>query len=157
MSVLSGIGLQPPVFGGLGSNGGMVQQLDFGIPAVIDMIANPVGTIMPSQPVPNGEYLIQVLLSIECNDATTTTDLLTITMVSNGNGDVQNILYNSPPLASEFYSNVLFYANVTGGSLELNYVLQQTGNTGGYNILSTLQPNGSGGVTAWQLTYPILG
>lgn len=153
MSILSGIGQIPQIFGG---NGGMVAEIEYEIPANIDMVANPVGYVMPTQNVPNGEYLVYVGLSVECNDATTDTSLLTITLDANGNGQTVNLLYNVANLASEWYPATLFYANVTDGTLAVGYVLQQAGNTGGYNINLSAQINGSLGVVAYRLTYPIL-
>jgi hypothetical protein len=153
MSILSGIGQIPQIFGG---NGGMVAEIEYEIPANIDMVANPVGYVLPTTNVPNGEYLVYVGLSVECNDATTDTSLLTITLDANGNGQTVNLLYNVANLASEWYPATLFYANVTDGTLAVGYVLQQAGNTGGYNINLSAQINGSLGVVAYRLTYPIL-
>lgn len=156
MSIVSGIGQLPAIFGGGQGNGGMVTELEYELPAQIDMVANPVGYIMPTQNVPNGEYLVYVGLSVECNDVTTDTSLLTITLDANGNGQTVNLLYNTANLAIEWYPATLFYANVTGGTLAVGYVLQQTGNTAGYNINLTAQGNGSRGVYLYRLTYPIL-
>jgi hypothetical protein len=153
MSILSGIGQIPPIFGG---GGGMELELYYDIPLNIDMIATPVGSVMPTQVVPNGEYLVWVGLSIECNDTTTNTSLLTVSLVANGNADTRTLVYNTNNPAYEWYPSTLYYANVTGGSLSVGYVLQETGNTGGYNILATPQGNGSIGVLIYKLTYPIL-
>jgi len=156
MSILSGIGQIPSIFGGGG--GGMTLQYYYEVPNPnINIQQYPQSIFFLSQSVPNGLYLVMCYFNVEIGDSNTNTDELVLTIVTSGQSYAQQSIYNSVSNGKDNNTNNIFFCEVTDGALTLTYNAVFGNNTSNvYTIKGTQQTDGSAGVYAFLLDYPIL-
>ena len=130
MSVLSGIGLQPPVFGGGGNipSTAVVYQ----IPSDIDALTGGGTTqfIVQNLPVPNGNYLVLYSIDLVSGDNTTQVLQLRVACTSGGFINQTTPIYNTTLISGQsFNMNATTTIIVSNGLVNLQYECDQTGNT----------------------------
>ena len=129
MSVLSGIGQVPSIFGvGGGGSASVVYQL----PADLDVIASGGVTtyIVQDLPVPDGSYLVIFNLGLVSGDNTTQILSARLAVTSNTNYSQMTPIYNTILIDGQtFYMSTSGLITVTGGTLSLEYEIDQNGNT----------------------------
>jgi hypothetical protein len=129
MSVLSGIGQIPSVFGvGGGGGASVVYQL----PADIDVIASGGVTsyIVQDLPVPNGSYLVIFNLGLVSGDNTTQILSARLANASGALFSQMTAIYNTILINGQTYSmSTSGLQTVTNGLISLEYEIDQNGNT----------------------------
>ena len=129
MSILSGIGQIPSVFGvGGGSSTAVIYQL----PADLDVIASGGTTtyIVQNLPVQDGEYLVLFSLGLVSGDNTTQILSARLAVISNTNYSQMTVIYNTNLIDGQTYwMSTSGLITVTGGALSLEYEIDQNGNT----------------------------
>lgn len=162
MSVLSGIGQIPNIFGSGGTTGGLELVYSYTQASILDISTDEIFTIFVTPNLTAGTYLISGGLSFEINDSTTTTQLLQISFDNNNLlpaslDTTATILNNSPSNGKDVYSfNLQVITLYATQPIRCTLLCYQTGNTGGYNVLATNQTDGSVGFGIYQMTNPIV-
>jgi hypothetical protein len=147
MSILSGIGQIPPVFG---TGGGGTTAVTYQIPSNIDVLASGGTTafIVQNLPVPNGNYLVIFCIELEAGDNNTL--ILSGRLASTSGGGIIQItpIYNTQLLQNNpCILTAQGVLQVSGGVASIEYEIDQTGNS------STLTLNAFDGASNTGVVY----
>jgi len=171
MSILSGIGQIPSIFGSGGTPtfGGLTLVGSYQPATNIDVLTT-FSSIYQTPVLSAGSYLIVSGLSFEIADATTVIEYLTfdfyttITIPPSVAFPVINntLLYNTTSNGKDYYwfnVSILTIPTLSPPQTSRIYAqpaVSQTGNIGGFNILASNQTDGSAGIQIYEITNPIL-
>lgn len=150
MSVLSGIGQIPPIFGAGGGTNALVYS--YPIPATIN-ITTPATTTLTTYNADAGTYLVNFGLSLNATDATTNVDTFRVAVSGNGFITQEDVLYNQLMLENVvcFTNSTLTFELTVPTTLTFSFQANTSGQTGLFSIYSTSQLNGSEGIEVYQL------
>lgn len=152
MSILSGIGQQPPIYG---TGGGGSTAITYEIPSQINLLTSGGATayFIQNLAVPNGNYLVNFVLQVRCGDNTTNIEALRVAVTSGAYFSQTTAIYNTTLLSAYYWEvNVWGEISVANGLVSLEYECDQTGNTSTLEIWFYQSSSGTGLITL----YPIL-
>jgi hypothetical protein len=127
MSILSGIGQIPPIFGGGGNTNAVIYE----IPADINALTGGGTTqfFVQNLPVPNGSYLVIYNIDLVAGDNTTVITGLRLASTSGVGFTQVTPIYNTTLISGQpFNMNATGLVDVANGLVNLAYEVDQTGN-----------------------------
>ena len=150
MSILSGIGQLPAVFGTGGGTNALVYS--YPIPTTIN-ITTANTTTLTTYNADAGTYLVNFGLSVIATDTTTNVNTFRVAVSGSGFITQETVLYNQLMLQNTvcFTNSTLTFELLAPATLTFSFQAVTSGQTGFFSIYSTSQVNGSEGIEVYQL------
>jgi len=160
MSILSGIGQIPPIYG-TGGNPNPTNAIIYEIPTTINLLTGGGQTtyFVQNLPVPAGNYLVSYNVAVECGDNTTVISAFRLAVSApfgpQATFTQTTAIYSTTLISgTTYYVSAVGYIEVQGTTVSLAYECDQTGNTSTLTIPAYSYVSQNGLISLYPINPP---